>query len=379
MINKLILTLVVLFIGLQSQNAQSNYEEYDLRPIDEINLSDYSDAYPWISDDGLRLYFCGNESGQDLSTIYFASRKSSDESFGEPQALPINITGTDNYSPYLSKDELTMTFASRVPDGLKTTSIFIVSRSQRNEAFAQAIKLELTGKIRGDLISPSFTPDLGELYLFNEYRNHQAIIKLVRIDNFTYRLVNRYVLGKGYRIKSGKLSSNGLKLYLSLEKPNSLPSIHIMSRKTLNTDFQEMKNLDHEILNHPDFRNHQPYFSSDNSYMVFARSDHNEWSRNNLYIARRTKDIVDHQDFGIDITVFPNPSAGVIRVDSQNDLSYYWIEVLTIHGRKVYQTQLTGQHSSIDLQKLKSGNYVIRILDRNNKLVSTKRIQLIDP
>ncbi|MBT8229251.1 MAG: PD40 domain-containing protein, partial [Bacteroidia bacterium] len=189
MINKLILTLVVLFIGLQSQ-TQSISENYDLRPIDEINLNDHSDAYPWISDDGLRLYFCGNESGKDLSSIYLASRKDSDDPFDEPEVLSINIPGTDNYSPFLSKDELTLTFAARIPDGLISTSIYMATRDQKKEAFSQAIKIELTGKIRGDLISPSFTPDLSELYLFNEYKNHQAIIKLVRINNNTYQLVN---------------------------------------------------------------------------------------------------------------------------------------------------------------------------------------------
>ena len=377
MINKVILIVIVLFIGLQSQ-TQSITDNYELRPLDEINLRDYSDAYPWISDDGLRLYFCGNEKSLNKSSIYYSTRSTIDDPFGKPRALTINFQNTDNYAPYLLKDELTLIFSARIPDETRQTSIFLASRKTTSHAFSNSQKIVLHGNIRGEVISPSLTPDKQELYLYNEYKNHRAILKLKQTDQYEYQLVNRYVMRKGYHVKSGKLSSDGLKYYLSLQKPASLPSIHVMNRSSIHEDFQEMKSLDHEVLNNPEFRNHQPYFSSDNNFMVFSRSDHNEWSRNNLYIAQQMDTVRDNSQLNIDITVYPNPTSGIMKISSLSDLSDYTAELFTIDGRKILSSKLSGKLSSFDISKYPAGHYVMHITDRYLHKVVTKSIQLVD-
>jgi hypothetical protein len=69
-----------------------------VRPLTEINDSTDADAYPWISPDGLRLYYTKG------SSLAVAARESLQGLFGTPQPLPMR--GGDAYfGAWLTDDE----------------------------------------------------------------------------------------------------------------------------------------------------------------------------------------------------------------------------------------------------------------------------------
>ena len=70
-----------------------------------------SERDPWISEDGLRLYFSRSRGIQGGSDIYLATRASLTASFGNPMDL-LNLSGSsDDDRPALSGDELTIAIA----------------------------------------------------------------------------------------------------------------------------------------------------------------------------------------------------------------------------------------------------------------------------
>ena len=78
------------------------------RALDEINIANAVDAYPWISTNGLRVYFTQNVEGTDR--IVMAERSSANEPFQKPVALDLNMNEYGNMSCWLSNDELTIYF-----------------------------------------------------------------------------------------------------------------------------------------------------------------------------------------------------------------------------------------------------------------------------
>ncbi|MCX6842359.1 MAG: hypothetical protein NTX53_08785 [candidate division WOR-3 bacterium] len=79
-----------------------------VRALSEINVSGDADAYPWISPDGLRLYYTRG------SSLAVASRESVQSPFGAPEPFPIR-SGGGFFSAWLTDDELETYF---VGDGI---------------------------------------------------------------------------------------------------------------------------------------------------------------------------------------------------------------------------------------------------------------------
>jgi hypothetical protein len=79
-----------------------------LRALTEINAPDKADAYPWLSPDGLRLYYTRADVDD---RIYFTERSSTDQLFQSPLPVSIPYEG-DIRSAWLTDDEKTILFTS---------------------------------------------------------------------------------------------------------------------------------------------------------------------------------------------------------------------------------------------------------------------------
>lgn len=127
----------------------------NIRVMTELNTPDLSEAYPWISADGLRIYFTRNDK------IFTSKRNNRNESFQEP--LELEFEGLSNLqvlSCWLTRDEKKLFIVS---DNI----IYISERTSVKKKFSLPQIYTNEYKDFSFISGISFTPDLKELYLYH--------------------------------------------------------------------------------------------------------------------------------------------------------------------------------------------------------------------
>lgn len=79
----------------------------------------------------------------------------------------------------------------------------------------------------------------------------------------------------------------------------------------------------------------------------------------------------------VTFSVFPNPATDVLTVNADQNLEGFSFEVLDITGRVLSKTQLNGQTSTINITDLAKGNYIYKIADKNNQLVTQNKFVIV--
>lgn len=176
---------------------------------------------PWISQDGLRMYFANNRAG--TNDIYLASRTSVTQLFGAPTLLD-NLCTTDRQEDRasLTSDEKMLVLASdRAPNG--KADIYLITRNATTDVFGTPLQDHL-----GDVNSGGAS-------------NH---------DPF--------------------LTANGLKLYLSPDPPGpTLQQIAFTTRTDVNSNFAAPVSVP-GINNVAGAANADPAVSLDERIIVFS-------------------------------------------------------------------------------------------------------------
>ena len=130
-----------------------------------MNTADL-DRHPTFSADGLTILFSSNRPGgvgnQDL---YWATRASVSEPFGKTSSLGTEINTTnDDLAPSLSADSLTLIFASNRPGGLGGHDLYMATRSDITEPFANVTNLGSGVNTDRSESNPSLSADGLSLY-----------------------------------------------------------------------------------------------------------------------------------------------------------------------------------------------------------------------
>lgn len=181
-----------------------------------------SERDPWISPDGLTLYFASNRAG--TSDIYLASRASKAQPFGNTPTLLVNLrtTNHDEDRPALTEDQKMFVMASDKA-GLGVADIYFATRPNTMQDFG--------------------TPDA----------THMAKVNAVAGSKF-----------------DPFLTKDGLKLYLSPDPPGAPPQqIALATRPDANSDFTTPVNIA-AINNVAGAANFDPSVSSDERIIVFS-------------------------------------------------------------------------------------------------------------
>lgn len=143
------------------KNTSSPFNQPKILTINDTNEAD---AYPWISADGLRLYYLANDKHM------FCQRKTPDEDFGKPSVLNFaeklkqKAAEEDNpatVSVWLRQNELELYF-------VLNNIIYKCTRKSITDKFAEPVAYFRFPEKYSDcfLSSLSFTPDMNEFYLF---------------------------------------------------------------------------------------------------------------------------------------------------------------------------------------------------------------------
>jgi ketosteroid isomerase-like protein len=137
----LIMLLLILAGTTNKLNADFTFgEPTSLGPI--VNSS-ASDGTPSISADGLELYFVSlRTGGLGAGDIWVTTRATIEDDWGNPVNLgpPVNSSSWE-LCPYISRDGLTLYFASLRPGGYGNDDLYIVTRTTKEDDWSNAVNL----------------------------------------------------------------------------------------------------------------------------------------------------------------------------------------------------------------------------------------------
>lgn len=103
------------------------------------------DGAPWLSADGLRVYFFSDRGGATGRDLWFASRAEASSEFGASVSLENVSSDASDFLPWLSTDELTVIFVSDRPGGVGNADLWLASRASLDDPFgAPTILAELS-------------------------------------------------------------------------------------------------------------------------------------------------------------------------------------------------------------------------------------------
>jgi hypothetical protein len=172
---RLMLLGVVVTVLLGGRLAKADFtfgEPVNLGPM--VNSSRYEQTV-CISADGLSLYFASDRPGGDevMQDIWVSTRPTKDDPWGAPENLGSVVNSVaGEFHPSISADELELyfeRFEAGTGSDIYILSIWMTKRANKEAAWEQPVRLNLTvpeGFMVGD---PSLTGDGLELY-FGAYR-----------------------------------------------------------------------------------------------------------------------------------------------------------------------------------------------------------------
>jgi hypothetical protein len=343
--------------------ASLNYDT--VRALSEFNEDAIAEAYPWISRDGLRLYFNKN------FKIVYSERADIYSTFSEYQVLSINSPVYENLSCWLTGDELDIYFMMRVDNGTMSTTLYHANRSSVHEEFLSPVKVNLTGDISGFLTGPSLTPDFSHLYLWNSIIVNNRYVNNIYLFNKTgenaYTLADSLEIPDGLLASSGSLSPDNLKYYFALEDSLEHKWIYYFQRSTVTEKFKDLYYIDNSLINEPLTRNGQPSVSYNGYCMIFTRSEEDFWEFNDLYIAfNKTVNVGNRNNKTnrISINNFPNPfSHSTVISFNLSNMDNAVLAIYNLQGELVeIYDNLNGNFVEWDATGNNAGTYIAKLI-----------------
>src|SRR5215510_9843826 len=141
------------------------------RNVVELNTT-YNDSYPFLSRDGLTIYFTSNrvEGGLGGDDLWFATRESADAAWSTPHNMGAVInTVSDDSLPFLAPNEHVMYFHSnRVSGSCGEGDIWMTRRRNKHSAWEQPTNLGCVLNTNKTEIAPSYfkDPETKQTWLF---------------------------------------------------------------------------------------------------------------------------------------------------------------------------------------------------------------------
>jgi hypothetical protein len=134
----------MLFVGSRAVRADYVFGE-PVNMGERINTP-YTDAAVTISPDGLELYFCSTRPpspGWEDVDLYVTKRASLDDEWGEPVRLPapLNFEGASALCPFLTQDGLALYFNSNRPGGYGGMDLWVARRPTLDSPWGEPVNV----------------------------------------------------------------------------------------------------------------------------------------------------------------------------------------------------------------------------------------------
>ncbi len=140
---KKILLVLVLALCMFAEVTKADFTFGEPTNLGPIVNSSASDGTPSISADGLELYFLSlRPGGLGAGDIWVTTRATIEDPWGTPVNLgpPVNSSSWE-LCPYISRDGLTLYFASLRPGGYGRDDLYVATRATKEDDWSNAVNL----------------------------------------------------------------------------------------------------------------------------------------------------------------------------------------------------------------------------------------------
>lgn len=337
------------FVPRSTDAIVPGYE--DTRVLSEINIVGEADAYPWISGDGLRLYYT-NGSDSSNSLLYYSERANVDSPFQTPTLVPINVVTPK--SIWLSENELEAYVTTFVSGGI----LVYYQRNSIVEPFGAPEEIFLNGITLGSIAGASLNSTQTELIL---YAAGYGVITFNRTSSNSFDYVGPLLSSSNLNTSAGQLSKDDLTYFLGINNAGFGASINQLERSTIADAFSSSALQEISDLNEPLPSNIQPTMSSDLEWVVFVRNFDGIWAGNELYISHKVSLSVIKNETKNNFTVIPNPTSGKFTITMATSLSSnedYTIEIFDSTGKLLLENKMATE---VNLSDYAAGIYFAKI------------------
>jgi len=142
-----------------------------------VNSSGYIDGSASLSSDGLELYFSSNRGGNGYQEIWVTTRDSKGADWSTPVNLgpPINTSGS-NMTPWITPDGLELYFSSNRPGGSDNIDMWVSRRASTNDPWEIPVNLGPAVNSTVDDCFPCLSPD-GLVLFFSDGDNPSFLFR----------------------------------------------------------------------------------------------------------------------------------------------------------------------------------------------------------
>lgn len=374
------LLISTLAIGqTNNQKVIPNVKYKNVATLSEINDTKHADAYPWLSPDGLNLYYT---SGANQGQLMYTHRATRNSPFVAPVVVPISVTG-DPISYWLSNDELDVYICAH--------KLYYAHRTSTSAAFSLPIQIELAQSSDDTYFnSASLNQAQTELYVsaFSIGEGYKGIQQYTRTSPTSFNYVRTLPVPQNYTSHTGQLSKNGLIYFCDIAVEDGTEQVYQYSRATLTDPFTLASLQPVNDINNSALEGEQVSVSADLNCIVFVRAAQPYWDDDEIFIAERhleeepifqpvvaqsidTIHVVEEENQRVEIpveiqnniNVFPNPTQNNFTVEVINEENQQLLLFDAI-GNQILQ-QTINCTTTIDVSQLANGTYYIHV---NNSL-----------
>jgi Secretion system C-terminal sorting domain/WD40-like Beta Propeller Repeat len=373
----------------------------DCRETNAVNKDNVADSYPYLTADGLRLYFTSNREGGH-GRFFISTRNSIKDPFGEPKVLSPKLTD-GYYAGTLTADELTLCMVN-------SGAMYISVRTNRNGEFPKPVKVN--GASENYHFGPSISPDGKEIMVTVTVNGKDITRMYKRTGSYSVEKVNELPVSDGNTPGPGQFSKDGLSYYFSMKTKDN-EHLWRYSRTSVADNFTALEELPEQMKRLKN--NVQPSLNEDGSVMVFVTSPNNLWEGDDIVLVNMRKEDVDTApkfaniiinadsilkekvDVSQQVTVitsnaasslkviskeplpqlkvFPNPFTGTINIEI-NELTAEGalFNLYDLSGKIIKQQKINNLRTSISFNHLSSGIYPYQIIDGKGKLIYSGKL-----
>lgn len=343
------------------EESKSNYSCTNFSELSSLNTVDTVDSYPFLSHDGLTLYYTSGTP----SRLYYSKRNSLSSDF-ESKSLVSNIWPSHVTSCWLTNDELEIYF-------IRSLDMFYANRATINDTFGLASLVTLNGMSQwGYRAGASLLNDQSQMYLWWEGPTLDSgrIYILDQTSPLTFDVVDSLDQITGYKVVAGQLTKDGLGYYMGIQNSSSGHYKLIKyERSSLIDDFITYQELCPQI--NTSLNNAMATTNATEDVLIWSRAPIDYWEASDMFMTTGDFSNLSEQDEQ-KIEIYPNPVKDILYVQSDIERPLD-VELFNLQGSLMYSSEHAANSKvAIDMKKYDQGMYLLRL--RQGDIVISKTV-----